>query len=211
MCHLGDFLDCELFLVQVFSVRQIVLSGVTFRLSEGRTDERAARNGAVFERSGRRFPAEEHFPAPLSRIERIRERFPRTALQRSEGREPVAQTTPVRRILQPKPINISWNGKKMVMNQNVKYGLFFLGGLAVGALGAMAVSRGKLSVVAVSFKTESMVWRLILPENTARSSSSRKMHRALLLTLPNASVNLESISHSCVCSANPKEIPLIPT
>lgn len=57
----------------------------------------------------------------------------------------------------------------------------------------------------------SMVWRLILPENTARSSSSRKMHRALLLTLPNASVNLESISHSCVCSANPKEIPLIPS
>ena len=57
----------------------------------------------------------------------------------------------------------------------------------------------------------SMVWRLILPENTARSSSSRKMHRALLLTLPNASVSLESISHSCVCSANPKEIPLIPS
>ena len=48
-------------------------------------------------------------------------------------------------------------------------------------------------------------------ENTARSSSSRKMLRALLLTLPNASVNLESISHSCVCSANPKEIPLIPS
>ena len=57
----------------------------------------------------------------------------------------------------------------------------------------------------------SMVGRLILPENTARSSSSRKMHRALLLTLPNASVSLESISHSCVCSANPKEIPLIPS
>ena len=32
------------------------------------------------------------------------------------------------------------------MNQNYKYGLFFLGGLAVGALGAMAISRGKLSV-----------------------------------------------------------------
>lgn len=31
------------------------------------------------------------------------------------------------------------------------------------------------------------------------------------LTLPNASVSLESISHSCVCSANPKEIPLIPS
>ena len=58
---------------------------------------------------------------------------------------------------------------------------------------------------------ESTKWKLILPENTARSSSSRKMHRALLLTLPNASVNLESISHSCVCSANPKEIPLIPS
>ena len=57
----------------------------------------------------------------------------------------------------------------------------------------------------------SMVWRLILPENTARSSSSRKMHRALLLILPNASVSLESISHSCVCSANQKEIPLIPS
>lgn len=32
------------------------------------------------------------------------------------------------------------------MNQNVKYGLFFLGGLAVGALGAVVVTRGKLSV-----------------------------------------------------------------
>lgn len=32
------------------------------------------------------------------------------------------------------------------MNQSYKYGLFFLGGLAVGALGAMAISRGKLSV-----------------------------------------------------------------
>ena len=32
------------------------------------------------------------------------------------------------------------------MNQNYRYGLFFLGGLAVGALGAMAISRGKLSV-----------------------------------------------------------------
>jgi hypothetical protein len=31
------------------------------------------------------------------------------------------------------------------MNQNYKYGLFFLSGLAVGALGAMAISRGKLS------------------------------------------------------------------
>lgn len=32
------------------------------------------------------------------------------------------------------------------MNQNVKYGLFFLGGLAVGAIGAVVVTRGKLSV-----------------------------------------------------------------
>ena len=32
------------------------------------------------------------------------------------------------------------------MNQTVKYGLFFLGGLAVGALGAVVVSRGKLNI-----------------------------------------------------------------
>ena len=30
------------------------------------------------------------------------------------------------------------------MNENMKYGLFFLGGLALGALGAVAVSKGKL-------------------------------------------------------------------
>ena len=30
------------------------------------------------------------------------------------------------------------------MNEGMKYGLFFLGGLALGALGATAVSRGKL-------------------------------------------------------------------
>ena len=32
------------------------------------------------------------------------------------------------------------------MNQNVKYGLFFLGGVALGALGAVVVTRGKLDV-----------------------------------------------------------------
>ncbi|MDO4936535.1 MAG: DUF6110 family protein [Sutterellaceae bacterium] len=32
------------------------------------------------------------------------------------------------------------------MNQTTKYGLIFLGGLVVGALGAVAVSRGKLNV-----------------------------------------------------------------
>ena len=32
------------------------------------------------------------------------------------------------------------------MNQNVKYGLFFLGGVALGALGAVAITRGKLDV-----------------------------------------------------------------
>ncbi len=30
------------------------------------------------------------------------------------------------------------------MNDNMKYGLFFLGGVALGAIGAVAVSRGKL-------------------------------------------------------------------
>lgn len=30
------------------------------------------------------------------------------------------------------------------MNEGIKYGLYFLGGLAVGVLGAVAVSRGKL-------------------------------------------------------------------
>ncbi len=32
------------------------------------------------------------------------------------------------------------------MNQNLKYGLFFLGGMAVGALGAVVVTRGKLDI-----------------------------------------------------------------
>lgn len=32
------------------------------------------------------------------------------------------------------------------MNENMKYGLFFLGGLALGALGTVAVSKGKLDV-----------------------------------------------------------------
>ncbi|MBP3730102.1 MAG: hypothetical protein J6I40_01355 [Mailhella sp.] len=32
------------------------------------------------------------------------------------------------------------------MNAYVKYGLFFLGGVALGAIGAVAVSRGKLDV-----------------------------------------------------------------
>ena len=32
------------------------------------------------------------------------------------------------------------------MNDYLKYGLFFLGGVAVGAIGAVAVSRGKLDV-----------------------------------------------------------------
>ena len=32
------------------------------------------------------------------------------------------------------------------MNENMKYGLFFLGGLALGAIGAVAVSKGKLDL-----------------------------------------------------------------
>ena len=32
------------------------------------------------------------------------------------------------------------------MNEYLKYGLYFLGGVAVGAIGAVAVSRGKLDV-----------------------------------------------------------------
>lgn len=32
------------------------------------------------------------------------------------------------------------------MNQTTKYGLFFLGGLVVGALGAVVVTRGKLDL-----------------------------------------------------------------
>ena len=32
------------------------------------------------------------------------------------------------------------------MNENLKYGLFFLGGIALGALGTVAVSRGKLDI-----------------------------------------------------------------
>lgn len=32
------------------------------------------------------------------------------------------------------------------MNEGVKYGLFFLGGIALGALGTVAVSRGKLNL-----------------------------------------------------------------
>ena len=36
--------------------------------------------------------------------------------------------------------------EEIVMNENLKYGLFFLGGAALGALGAVAVSRGKLDL-----------------------------------------------------------------
>lgn len=32
------------------------------------------------------------------------------------------------------------------MNEGMKYGLFFLGGIALGALGAVAVSKGKLDL-----------------------------------------------------------------
>ena len=32
------------------------------------------------------------------------------------------------------------------MNKNLKYGLFFLGGIALGALGTVAVSKGKLDI-----------------------------------------------------------------
>ena len=32
------------------------------------------------------------------------------------------------------------------MNENMKYALFLLGGIAVGALGAVAVSKGKLNL-----------------------------------------------------------------
>ena len=32
------------------------------------------------------------------------------------------------------------------MNETTKYGLFFLGGVVLGALGAVAVTRGKLDV-----------------------------------------------------------------
>lgn len=32
------------------------------------------------------------------------------------------------------------------MNESLKYGLFFLGGVALGAIGTVAVSRGKLDV-----------------------------------------------------------------
>ena len=35
-------------------------------------------------------------------------------------------------------------GKECVMNDGLKYGLWFLGGLALGALGTVALSRGKL-------------------------------------------------------------------
>lgn len=40
------------------------------------------------------------------------------------------------------------------MNENLKYGLFFLGGVALGAMGAVAVSRGKLDIK--PFATELM-------------------------------------------------------
>lgn len=40
------------------------------------------------------------------------------------------------------------------MNDNMKYGLFFLGGVALGAIGAVAVSRGKLDLK--PFATELM-------------------------------------------------------
>lgn len=36
------------------------------------------------------------------------------------------------------------------MNENLKFGLYFLGGLAVGALGAVAVSRGSVNIKPVA-------------------------------------------------------------
>ena len=36
------------------------------------------------------------------------------------------------------------------MNNGLKFGLFFLGGIALGALGAVAVSRGKLDLKPVA-------------------------------------------------------------
>ncbi len=36
------------------------------------------------------------------------------------------------------------------MNENLKYGLFFLGGVALGAVGAVAVSRGRLDLKPVA-------------------------------------------------------------
>lgn len=33
-----------------------------------------------------------------------------------------------------------------MLNQNVKYGLFFLGGVALGVLGATVISRGKMNI-----------------------------------------------------------------
>lgn len=36
------------------------------------------------------------------------------------------------------------------MNENLKYGLYFLGGLAVGALGTVAVSRGGVNLKPVA-------------------------------------------------------------
>lgn len=36
------------------------------------------------------------------------------------------------------------------MNSGIKFGLFFLGGIALGALGAVALSRGKLNLKPVA-------------------------------------------------------------
>ena len=36
------------------------------------------------------------------------------------------------------------------MNSGIKYGLFFLGGIALGALGAVALSKGKLNLKPVA-------------------------------------------------------------
>ena len=41
------------------------------------------------------------------------------------------------------------------MNENFKYGLFFLGGVALGAIGAVAVSRGKLDLKPFATELES--------------------------------------------------------
>ena len=41
------------------------------------------------------------------------------------------------------------------MNENLKYGLFFLGGVALGAVGAVAVSRGKLDLKPFATEPES--------------------------------------------------------
>ena len=59
------------------------------------------------------------------------------------------------------------------MNENLKYGLFFLGGAALGAIGAVAVSRGKLDLKPFAAETVRETMEDVVAEAQAVSEQRR--------------------------------------